>query len=122
MTMPIQKMEKIARIDPETEPEEEPEVRPAGRVERQREEEGMKREEVGEVSIEERVKAEVGQLEEEERRCYEGLLQSWLMKISAKMERLGEWEEGVTTKFDSAIRLQRNTLAEEIQSVAKRLA
>jgi hypothetical protein len=44
-----------------------------------------------------------------------------LLKINLKMQRLGEWESGVRSKFNSALRLERNILADRVQSLAKDL-
>jgi len=48
-------------------------------------------------------------------------MQSWLVKIGYKLERLSEWQEGVGAMFGSASRLMRNVLAERISTVGKSL-
>jgi hypothetical protein len=46
-------------------------------------------------------------------------MQSWLLKINAKLGRLKEWEEGVSTKFGGAVRLEKNLLASRVQALSK---
>lgn len=46
-------------------------------------------------------------------------MQSWLLKVNSKLGRLKEWEEGVSTKFGGAVRLEKNLLASKIQSLSK---
>jgi hypothetical protein len=44
------------------------------------------------------------------------------MKIRVKLERLGEWEEGIKTKFEGTTREQKNSLANKLKAVSRSLA
>jgi len=45
--------------------------------------------------------------------------QSWFLKINAKLERLKEWEEGVRAQFDGTLKLEKNILADKVQSLSR---